>query len=155
MRRSFTFLWGTAVSQYFGIYVKWWDYTAWMRRRFHHGERFTTDAVISYQGYGVDSVEPAYSVLQLRTGEPTQKVADGANAVHDHIDVHPRLQQKEVSLSCVTPTGVSELPLDEREGFKNCVRWINTDLKSHQLCHLPVVAIEHILQTQPDRQVKG
>lgn len=93
-----------------------------MRRRFHHGERFTTDAVISYQGYGVDSVEPAYSVLQLRTGEPTQKVADGANAVHDHIDVHPRLQQKEVSLSCVTPTGVSELPLDEREGFKNCVR---------------------------------
>ena len=29
MRRSFTFLWCTAVSQYFGVYVKWRDYTEW------------------------------------------------------------------------------------------------------------------------------
>lgn len=46
----------------------------------------------SYQRYGIDSVEPANSILQLLTREPTQKIADGANTAHEYINVHPRLQ---------------------------------------------------------------
>lgn len=49
--------------------------------------------VISYQRYGIDSVEPANGVLQLRTREPAQQIANGANALHKHINVHPRLQK--------------------------------------------------------------
>lgn len=48
---------------------------------------------LSYQRYGIDSVESADSVLQLLTREPTQKIADGAHTAHEDIDVHPRLQR--------------------------------------------------------------
>lgn len=75
--------------------------------------------VTSYQRYGTDSVESANSVLQLRTWEPTQKIADSANTAHEHVNVHPRLQTRwdqnkvreisESQIRYVTPTDVSDL----------------------------------------------
>lgn len=55
---------------------------------------------VAYQRYRIDSVESANSVLQVMTREPTQKIADGANTVHNHINIHSRLQtRREISAS--------------------------------------------------------
>lgn len=137
----------------------------------------------SYQRSGIDSIEPANRVLQLLTREPTQEVADRANAAHEHISVHPRLQ---------TGREISESPIRKRHHCWSELLWggkphiihvcklktkckgsqsntagcvcernkfcsgylVFTDLTSHQLCRLSVVAAEHILQTQPETEWK-
>lgn len=93
----------------------------------------------SYQMYGVESVERADGVVQLLRRQPTQQVADGANGVRDHVDVHRRLwtrgEQHQMSAS---------IPL----AVKQCRIYL-TDLGVQQLLHLSVVAAEHLLQAQP------
>lgn len=128
--------------------------------------------VISYQRYGIDSVEPANSVLQLLTRQPTQKIADGANAAHNHIDIHPRLQtrgersQSQLSHYCmyqIDSICISTHYTCLQKLQSNTVGYVYerhscptggpvfADLRSQQLRHLSVVAAEHLLQTQPER----
>lgn len=49
---------------------------------------------VKYQSYRIDSVESANSVLQVLTRQPAKKIADSANTVHNHINIHSRLQTR-------------------------------------------------------------
>lgn len=63
-------------------------------------------SVTAYQRYGIDPVQPANSILQLLRRQAAQQTADGADAVHNHRDVHPSLQTEETNhtVSSLTTT---------------------------------------------------
>lgn len=82
---------------------------------------------MSYQRYGIDSVEPANIVLQLLTREPTQKLADGADTVHHRIDIHPGLQmQGEASESQLSHCSIYDTTVSQvcklQTGWKNVTK---------------------------------
>lgn len=123
--------------------------------------------VIPYQCDGFDSVEPSDGVLQLLRGKSTQEAAEGANLVHYHFSVHPALQtqrsegNEHISLTVrrdlihlLSSKNCCHTLLDSYEGDIVCEgerkRVVLTDLTPHQLLHLFGVAVEHLLQTQPE-----
>lgn len=82
------FFWRTAASQLFDREKSWKGCTKYSFITRNASQMYTP----SYQRYGIDSVESTNTVLQLLTWKPTEEIADGANAAHEDVYVHPRLQ---------------------------------------------------------------
>lgn len=110
-------------------------------KRFLMARKDSQKSATAYQRYGIDPVQPADGVLQLLRRQAAQQTFDGADAVHDHRDVHPGLQTEE------TPHG----QLAHHHMYLLNHVPVYTDLGPQQVRHLPVVAAEHLLQTQPAR----
>lgn len=112
---------------------------------------------VTYQSYRIDSVESANSILQVLTGQPAKKIADGANTVHNHINIHSRLQTRRdgqlshryIHLYYQTLYMMASWTVRMRDTHVPTGWAAFPDLRSQQLCHLSVVATEHLLQTQP------